>query len=97
MLVQTAGGGAPLRRRVPQTALNITPMFAPDGTASAYAHSDEKGTDIFVANVGRSLRVATLDRGALRGQLVTNIFTRRTSHRIRLDSGRPAAALRDGG
>jgi TolB protein len=28
-------------------------MFAPDGTHLAYAHSDEKGTDIFVATLGQ--------------------------------------------
>ena len=34
-----------------QTALNITPAFSPDGRTLAYAHSDERGTDIFTANV----------------------------------------------
>jgi TolB protein len=34
-----------------ESALNITPMFSPDGRGLAYAHSDEKGTDIFLVNV----------------------------------------------
>ena len=34
-----------------QTALNITPTFSPDGRTLAFAHSDEKGTDIYTANV----------------------------------------------
>ncbi len=34
-----------------ETALNITPAFSPDGRLLAYAHSDERGTDIFTANV----------------------------------------------
>jgi TolB protein len=34
-----------------QTALNITPVFSPDGRTLAYAHSDERGTDIYTANI----------------------------------------------
>jgi len=34
-----------------QTALNITPTFSPDGRTLAFAHSDEKGTDVYTANV----------------------------------------------
>ena len=49
--VQSLGSGAALQ--VPGTAagLNITPAFAPDGRLVAYAHSDETGTDIYLANV----------------------------------------------
>jgi TolB protein len=34
-----------------ETALNITPVFSPDGRSLAFAHSDERGTDIYLANV----------------------------------------------
>jgi TolB protein len=34
-----------------QTALSITPVFAPNGRTLAFAHSDETGTDIYTANV----------------------------------------------
>ncbi len=49
--VQSLGSGAALA--VPGTAngLNITPAFSPDGRLVAYAHSDETGTDVFIANV----------------------------------------------
>jgi TolB protein len=49
--VQTIGSGAALVVPGTQTALNITPMFSPDGRLLAYAHSDENGTDVFTANV----------------------------------------------
>lgn len=51
VVVQSLAGGAALQ--VPGTAggLNITPAFAPDGRLVAFAHSDESGTDIFLANV----------------------------------------------
>jgi TolB protein len=50
-VVQTVASGATVQ--VPGTAagLNITPAFAPDGRLLAYAHSDESGTDIYLANV----------------------------------------------
>jgi TolB protein len=37
-----------------QTALNITPAFAPNGRTLAFAHSDENGTDIYTANVAEN-------------------------------------------
>ncbi|MEP6688048.1 MAG: hypothetical protein ABJC36_06840 [Gemmatimonadales bacterium] len=49
--VQSLGSGAAVQ--VPGTAagLNITPSFSPDGRLVAYAHSDETGTDVYLANV----------------------------------------------
>lgn len=49
--VQTLATGEQVQVPGTETGLNITPMFSPDGRHIAYAHSDEKGTDIFVANV----------------------------------------------
>ncbi len=49
--VQTIGTGETVQVPGTQTALNITPAFSPDGRMVAYAHSDEKGTDIFTANM----------------------------------------------
>jgi TolB protein len=49
--VQTLSTGATFLAPGSQTALNITPAFSPDGRTLAYAHSDERGTDIFTANV----------------------------------------------
>lgn len=50
-VVQDFVGGA--AQQAPGTAagLNITPAFSPDGRLLAYAHSDESGTDIYLANV----------------------------------------------
>jgi TolB protein len=49
--VQTMGSGAALQVPGTNTGLNITPAFSPDGRFLAYAHSDESGTDIFLANI----------------------------------------------
>jgi TolB protein len=51
VFVQALAGGA--AEQAPGTAggLNITPAFAPDGRLLAYAHSDESGTDVYLANV----------------------------------------------
>ena len=47
-----ASGAVPrCRCRARPTALNITPAFSPDGRLVAYAHSDENGTDVYLANV----------------------------------------------
>jgi TolB protein len=51
IVVQPLGGGAGFVVPGSQTALNITPTFSPDGRTLAFAHSDERGTDIYTANV----------------------------------------------
>ena len=51
ILVQTLSNSASFVAPGSQTALNITPAFSPDGRTLAFAHSDERGTDIFTANV----------------------------------------------
>ena len=51
VVVQAHSGGAAFLAPGSQTALNITPAFSPDGRTLAYAHSDERGTDIYIANV----------------------------------------------
>jgi TolB protein len=51
IVVQPLSGGAGFVVPGSQTALNITPTFSPDGRTLAFAHSDERGTDIYTANV----------------------------------------------
>ena len=51
VVVQALAGGATLQVPGTSTGLNITPMFSPDGRLLAYAHSDETGTDVFIANI----------------------------------------------
>jgi TolB protein len=51
VVVQSLGSGAVLQVPGSATALNITPAFSPDGRLVAYAHSDENGTDVYLANV----------------------------------------------
>jgi TolB protein len=51
VVVQTLSSAATFVVPGSQTALNITPAFAPDGRMLAFAHSDERGTDIYTANV----------------------------------------------
>jgi TolB protein len=51
VVVQTLSNGATFVVPGSQTALNITPAFSPDGRTLAFAHSDERGTDIYTANV----------------------------------------------
>jgi TolB protein len=51
VLVNSVAGGTGVGAPGTATGLNITPAFAPDGRIMAYAHSDESGTDIYLANV----------------------------------------------
>jgi len=51
VVVQKLSNGASFVVPGSQTALNITPVFSPDGRTLAFAHSDERGTDIYTANV----------------------------------------------
>ena len=51
VVVQSVSGGPTFVAPGSQTALNITPAFSPDGRTLAFAHSDERGTDIYTANV----------------------------------------------
>ena len=51
VVVQNLAGGPTFTVPGSQTGLNITPAFAPDGRMLAFAHSDERGTDIYTANV----------------------------------------------
>jgi len=51
IVVQTLSNAASFVAPGSQTALNITPAFSPDGRTLAFAHSDERGTDIYTANV----------------------------------------------
>jgi TolB protein len=51
VMVQALGGGTAVQVPGTNTGLNITPAFSPDGRFLAYAHSDESGTDIFLANI----------------------------------------------
>jgi len=49
--IQTLATGEVNQLPGTETALNITPAWSPDGRQMAYAHSDEKGTDIYLVNV----------------------------------------------
>jgi TolB protein len=51
VILQSLADGSTTVAPGAQSALNITPAFAPDGRTLAFAHSDERGTDIFTANV----------------------------------------------
>ena len=51
IVVQTLSSSASFVAPGSQAALNITPAFSPDGRTLGFAHSDERGTDIYTANV----------------------------------------------
>jgi TolB protein len=51
VVVQSLGSGAAMPLPGTTAGLNITPTFSPDGRLVAYAHSDETGTDVYLANV----------------------------------------------
>ena len=51
VLVQGVTGGTGQQAPGTAAALNITPAFSPDGRLLAYAHSDESGTDVYLANI----------------------------------------------
>ena len=51
VLVQGVAGGTGQQAPGTAAALNITPAFSPDGRLLAYAHSDESGTDVYLANI----------------------------------------------
>jgi TolB protein len=51
VVVQSSATGATVTAPGSQSALNITPAFAPDSRTLAFAHSDENGTNILTANV----------------------------------------------
>jgi TolB protein len=51
VLVQGLAGSVGQQAPGTAAALNITPVFSPDGRLLAYAHSDESGTDVYLANI----------------------------------------------
>jgi TolB protein len=51
VMVQGIAGGAVQQAPGTAAGLNITPAFSPDGRLLAYAHSDESGTDVYLANI----------------------------------------------
>ena len=95
VMVQTLASGAALQVPGTNTGLNITPAFSPDGRLLAYAHSDETGTDIFLANIADRCCAQRLT-GTLRGQLISNVFSRWPPHRVRIHAGGTAPSLRHG-
>ena len=63
VVIQRLAGGAPQVVPGSEAALNITPMFSPDGQFLAYAQSGEQGTNIQVANVRDMCCVQRLTTG----------------------------------
>jgi TolB protein len=63
VMIQRLAGGAPQAVPGSESALNITPMFSPDGQFLAYAQSGEQGTNIQVANVRDMCCVQRLTTG----------------------------------
>ena len=97
------GRGADARRAAPRwpfpgtaDGLNITPAFAPDGRTGRLCPLRRERHRHLHRERRRSLLRATLDRGTLRGQLISNVFTRWPPHRVRLDARGTASDLRHG-
>ncbi len=63
VVIQRLAGGAPQVVPGSESALNITPMFSPDGQFLAYAQAGEQGTNIQVANVRDMCCVQRLTTG----------------------------------
>ena len=63
VVIQRLAGGAPQVVPGSESALNITPVFSPDGQFLAYAQSGEQGTNIQVANVRDMCCVQRLTTG----------------------------------
>lgn len=63
VVIQALSNGATFLAPGSQTALNITPTFSPDGRTLAFARSDERGTDIYTANVTERCCVQRLTVG----------------------------------
>ena len=63
VLIRRLSGGAPQAVPGTEIALNITPMFSPDGQFLAYAQAGEQGTNIQVANVSDMCCVQRLTAG----------------------------------
>jgi TolB protein len=97
VLIQRLSGGAPQMVPGSESALNITPMFSPDGQFVAYGAVGRAGHEYPGGQrPGHVLRTA-VDHGSLRGQPFTDVRPGRPAHRLRIHPRRSAADLRHGG